>query len=426
MKKMPLDLKIYTNLIIILGMYLLFLGIINYNETTKVFDLVFFAILAIITESLSIQLKEDTALSVVFAIGLATVLIFDPFIASIITFFGILFRLEYIKDNGLRIFSNSFYIDLFNGCAYAICATISGLVYNFSSQYFNFMLNKINIIGTISATLTYVLINSIIYILLMTIIEKSRFKEILNNHAWAIRNMIAISPLGVIIALAYLNFGKFAVVLFFGPLLLARYSFKLYLDMRHVYFETIRALSNAMEAKDKYTNGHSYRVADYAIGIAEQMGLKSNKIDQIKTAAILHDIGKIGIADAILNKAGRLEENEYIMIQQHPDIGAKILSEVDFLTEVSSIIKYHHERYDGKGYPQGLTGVEIPIEAAILAVADAYDAMTSDRPYRTAMDGNVAIKILWRESGSQFNPIVVKAFQEYLNGKKLRVISNAS
>ena len=426
MQKMDLNLRIYTNSIIILGFCLLGIGIINYDQTTKMINILFFAILAVITESSSIKLKEDTALSVVFAIGLATVLIFDPFVASIITFFGILCRVEYDKEKGFSIFKHSIFKDLFNGCAYSICAGISGLVYSFSFQYFPLMLNKINIAGTILATLIYVLINSLIYILLMTIIEKGSFKEVLTSHFWAIRNMLAIAPLGVIIALAFLNFGKFAVILFFVPLLLARYSFKLYMDMRHIYFETIKALSNAMEAKDKYTNGHSYRVADYAVGIADQMNLSSNRVDQVRTAAILHDIGKIGIADAILNKTGRLEDNEYLAIQQHPQIGAKILSEVDFLTEVANIIKYHHERYDGKGYPEGLTDSRIPIEASILAVADAYDAMTSDRPYRKAMDSSVAMKILFKESGTQFNPIVVRAFQEYLNSKKIEVISNVS
>ncbi|WP_198153271.1 HD-GYP domain-containing protein [Thermotalea metallivorans] len=196
---------------------------------------------------------------------------------------------------------------------------------------------------------------------------------------------------------------------------MARYSFILYMDMRHVYFETIKALANAVEAKDKYTIGHSYRVADYAVGIAEHMGFRQDTIDRIKTAAILHDIGKIGISDSILNKPGKLEDNEYFVIQKHPEIGAKILSEVDFLGDVSKIIKYHHERFDGKGYPEGLQGAEIPIEASILSVADAFDAMTSDRPYRKAMDQSTAMNILLKEAGVQFNPIVVKAFRDYLH-----------
>ena len=429
MKKMTFNLKIYTNFIIFLGFSFLFLGIKNYNFTTKPEDIIFFTLLVIIAESFSIELKAEKSftLSVMFAIGLSIVIIFNPFMASIITFLGLFCRMKYIKYKGLIMFSDSFYKNLFNGCAYAVCATVSGLVYYFCSLKFNLMLTKINIVGAISATLTYITLNLIIFILLMTILEKAKFKDIFLEHVWIAKNMLAIAPLGVIIALAYLNFGKFAVVLFFVPLLLARYSFKLYMDMRHVYFETISALSNAMEAKDQYTQGHSYRVADYAVGIAEQMNLRSNIIEQIKTAATLHDIGKIGVADSILNKEGNLEDNEYLMIQKHPEIGAKILAGVDFLAEVANIIKYHHERYDGRGYPEGLKGAEIPIEASILAVADAYDAMTSDRPYRRAMDQSVAVKILIRESGSQFNPIVVKAFQEYLNkNKKFEVISNVS
>jgi len=224
-------------------------------------------------------------------------------------------------------------------------------------------------------------------------------------------------------ALAYINYGWFALLLFYGPLLLARYSFKLYLDMRNIYFETIKALSNAIDAKDHYTNGHSHRVAHYSEVIARKMGLTGKSIDIIKTAAILHDIGKIGIEDHILNKPSHLTDNEFYLIKQHPSIGAKILEDVDFLGEVSRIIKSHHERYDGKGYPNGLKEGEIPIEASILAVADAFDAMTSNRPYRKAMTFNAAINIIDGESGKQFNPIVVKTFKDIMKENREMLIN---
>ncbi|MEW9124681.1 MAG: HD-GYP domain-containing protein [Thermotaleaceae bacterium] len=425
MSQMPLKVKLYTGTVIIIGFVFLLLGVFYYDPRMNLADIIFFMVLAIITESFSVILKAETALSVMFAIGLATVLIFNPFIASIITFLGFLCRIEYVEGKGPKIFNHDIYKDLFNGSAYAVCAVASGFVYKVADGYFHFLIGRLNIMGIVLGTITYVLSNVIIYSLLDAFLQDKKFENIFKGNLWIIRNLLAISPLGIILALAHLNFGKFAVILFFVPLLLARYSFKLYMDMRHVYFETIKALSSAMEAKDQYTNGHSYRVADYAVAIAEKMGLSSNKIEKIRTAAILHDIGKIGIADSILNKVGRLEDNEYLEIQKHPEIGAKILSEVDFLGDVAHIIKHHHEQYDGKGYPDGLKGVEIPIEACILAVADAYDAMTSNRPYRRAMSHQTAANILVEQMDKQFHPIVVKAFLDHFHGKEKELIADA-
>ena len=426
MSNMSVRVKLYTGAVIFIGFIFLSLGVIQYDSHMSLANILFFTVLAVITESFSVSLKAETALSVMFAIGLASVLIFDPFIASIITFLGFLCRVEYLEGKGLRIFNHDVYKDLFNGSAYAICAAASGMVFKATENYTPLLSGKLSIVGIILATITYVFVNAVIYNMLTTLLENKNFLSTIRGDLWVVRNLLAISPLGVMLALAHLNFGKFVVVLFFVPLLLARYSFKLYMDMRHVYFETIKALSSAMEAKDQYTNGHSYRVADYAVGIAEQMGLKTDIIDRIRTAAILHDIGKIGIADSILNKCGQLENNEYLEIQKHPEIGAKILSEVDFLAEVANIIKHHHERYDGKGYPDKLEGPQIPIESCILAVADAYDAMTSDRPYRRAMNQQTATNIVLEQAGKQFNPIVVKAFIDYLNTQPKEKMSHVS
>jgi len=253
---------------------------------------------------------------------------------------------------------------------------------------------------------------------LFSLIENRSFIQMMYKNLWIFKNIFAISPLGIIMSLAYISYGPFALLLFFGPLLLARYTFKLYLDMRNVYFETIKALSNAVDAKDHYTNGHSYRVAHYSEQLARKMGLSSKKVDIVKTAAILHDIGKIGVEDYILNKPGSLNEIEFGLIQQHPLIGSNILKDVDFLGDVAKIIKHHHERYDGKGYPEGLKESEICIESYILSVADAFDAMTSNRPYRKAMSFDSALNIISNESCKQFNPIVVKAFKDLMTDNR--------
>jgi putative nucleotidyltransferase with HDIG domain len=144
--------------------------------------------------------------------------------------------------------------------------------------------------------------------------------------------------------------------------------------------------------------------------IAEKMQLSPKDVETVKTAALLHDIGKIGIKDEVLNKPGKLDFKEFYEVQQHPEIGSNILKDVTALQKVSSIIRYHHERYDGNGYPDSISGDELPIESAIIAVADAYDAMTSDRSYRKAMSHEAAVEIINSASGAQFHPDVVRAF----------------
>lgn len=225
-----------------------------------------------------------------------------------------------------------------------------------------------------------------------------------------ILNALAVGILGIIIALAYLGYGYWAVLLFSGPLLLARFSFKLYMDMKNIHLSTIETLSKTIEAKDPYTSGHANRVMEYSVLLAEEYGLSESKIQKIRTAAVLHDIGKIAINDNILKKATGLTSEEYAEIKKHPSVGADIISNMDLFKDIKGIVKYHHERYDGKGYPDGLKGEEIPIEACILAIADSYDAMTTDRPYRKALDKEVALEEILSNTGTQFHPELARIF----------------
>jgi HD-GYP domain-containing protein (c-di-GMP phosphodiesterase class II) len=183
----------------------------------------------------------------------------------------------------------------------------------------------------------------------------------------------------------------------------------LYENIYENYLYTIKALVAAIDAKDNYTRGHSERVMEYAVIIAKALNLPDSVIDDIKFAALLHDIGKIGVDEKILRKPGRLTEEEFSTISAHPQIGAKILSQVDYLRILIPAILYHHERFSGDGYPQGIAGTDIPLAARILAVADSLDAMTYDRPYRRAFSIEQALNELVRCSGTQFDPQVVAA-----------------
>ncbi len=184
----------------------------------------------------------------------------------------------------------------------------------------------------------------------------------------------------------------------------------LYKEIKDNLLNTIKALSAAVEAKDVYTSGHCERVIGYAVQMGRLLNLPQNQIESIVFGATLHDIGKIGIDEKILQKPGKLTEREFNTIKMHPLTGAKILKAVNLPKEALEIVKYHHERYDGKGYPYGLKNGEIPLAARIISVADAFEALTSDRTYRKALTKEEAINVLLAESGKQFDPEMVNVF----------------
>lgn len=179
--------------------------------------------------------------------------------------------------------------------------------------------------------------------------------------------------------------------------------------------QAIRAIVQTIEAKDELTQGHSVRVAGYSRAIARELGFNENVVQQVYQTALLHDVGKIGIPDSILKKKGRLTPEEYDQIKQHTTIGANILASISTISYLEDGARYHHERYDGNGYPQGLKGDDIPIIGRIIAVADVYDALVSRRHYKEVMDEDSARHELQFGSGTQFDPYMVKIFINLLD-----------
>lgn len=189
---------------------------------------------------------------------------------------------------------------------------------------------------------------------------------------------------------------------------------------KKLFLQTVLALASAIEAKDKYTSGHTERVSRFSLEIAKKIKEKNPKLvknwnfflEDLRIASLLHDIGKIGVAEAILNKEGPLSQEEREKMQQHSLIGYSILSRVDEFREPLLGVKYHHERFDGQGYPEGLKGEDIPLVAQVIAVTDTFDALTTNRPYRKGFDKEKSIKIIKENKGSQFSPVIVDAFLE--------------
>jgi putative nucleotidyltransferase with HDIG domain len=174
----------------------------------------------------------------------------------------------------------------------------------------------------------------------------------------------------------------------------------------------LRVLTGAIEARDPYTRGHSSRVTALAEVVARRLGWSDEKLASLRIGGPLHDIGKLGVSDEVLRKEGRLDDGELAQIREHPKIGARMLLRMAALREAIPYVLYHHERWDGHGYPSGKAGEEIPIEARVLAVADAFDAMTSDRPYRRALSRTEALAEVERCAGTQFDPEIARLFLE--------------
>lgn len=387
--------------------------IFNFN-ISNIKMLFFWTILTIIVESLLILMPQNSVgVSVGYAINLASIIVGGPLLGSTASFIGLLFRCPKIPERGyVHLFNTPIYKTIFNISQSIIVTTTMGLIYLGTGGRFG----EFYLLQTIIILLIGTFINTIIISLLMSFITQQKYTRIwISNIRGTFLSSLAVGTLGIIIALAFIGYGYWAVILFFGPLLLARYSFKLYIDMRNLYISTIQALNKTMEAKDPYTSGHANRVEEFAVGLAEFHGLPFNTVQDVKTAAILHDIGKLGIDDSILNKAGKLTQEEYALIMRHPSIGADIISNVDFLKKVTKMVKHHHEKYDGTGYPDGLAGDDIPIEACILAIADSYDAMISDRPYRKALSKEEALREIEIHAGTQFHPVLAKEFIAFMN-----------
>lgn len=404
-----INIKLYTYITFLsLIAILLMVYLTNVYAISDYSLLIVFSVLSAIAETFLILLPKVGAVSVSFALTFSAILLTDPLTAAIITAAGVIFRCPYVDGRGrVHLFNNPFYKTIFNVSQYIINAGVAGLIYVYVDNYCGFRFNVFNPIAGSLCLVVYLLLNSFFMATLMSILLREKLYYIWKNYLLGFINISLVSLLGIVIAFSYDSYGTGGILLFFIPLMFARYTFKLYLDMRKNYFETLNVLVRAIEASDPYTSGHSMRVSAYSEAIAKQVGLPQNKVDLIKSAALLHDIGKIGIDKNILNKNGKLEKEEFEKIKSHPEIGATIIADLSYLSNISDIIRHHHERNDGKGYPDGLNYENISLETSILTIADSFDAMTTNRPYRNSMSLETALKEIKDNEGTQFNPDIV-------------------
>ena len=267
-----------------------------------------------------------------------------------------------------------------------------------------------------AAAVVHVLVN---LLLMWGVLRVSRGRGQAGGQQLAMESslpLLLVSDLGfaalglVVAALFAVMFGGVAALLVLVPLFVARWAMGQFAEQQRAYAATMAALCQAVETKDFYTRGHSERVSRGSGMIARQIGMRPDRAEALVFAGMLHDVGKLGVPTKVLQKAGPLTEEEYAAIQLHPMRGLEIVREIGFLNEALAGIMHHHERIDGRGYPMGFAGDEIPEFARIIGVADAFDSITSTRSYRKARTVAQGVEELRKGAGSQFDPAIVAAF----------------
>jgi putative nucleotidyltransferase with HDIG domain len=422
--------KVYIAVVAFLGLVVLVASSIDV-PTTGIDPVMFVLILVLvgIAQRNPVVLFRSSAISVAFAVKIAAYVLFGTPVAIWAAVVAVAVNAYTPKPKPVRKV-------LFNFGQFMLSTYLASSTY----QLVGGMVPPGAFVPTMLAVAVsaavYFAVSSALTAAVITLTSAARFVDVwVRNFAWMPLNYLATAVNGAALALAYQSLGLIGVIVFVLPLGIAWYSFKLYmmkstqvrernrellstnenlrrtterLEASHV--SVIAALLGSLAAKDRYTQGHSAATMQHALAVAKSLGLGPDEIAAVNLGALFHDIGKIGIPEHILRKPSALTDEEWAEMKTHPIIGANLIGEVPNLERIRPIVLAHHEHHDGSGYPNGLKGDEIPLAAQIISVADTYEAMTSTRPYRSALGHDQAVAELRRVAGSQLNPTVVDAF----------------
>ncbi|GAA2601994.1 HD-GYP domain-containing protein [Actinomadura fulvescens] len=363
------------------------------------------AVLFLICDSAPALLNIERArVSLSFAASLASVVLLGPVGAALLGFCAVV--------TGQRLFAPV--KRLFNGAQFALCGFASGTV--FGALAGDDLKPKRaewveEVIGPfIGALVTFVLVNLLLVAGILLLSKQATLRELLRESGGLAFGCLGYGMFGMLIAGLWHWAGPLAAVLVLLPLFIARWALEQTRAQQQAHAATLAALCQAVETKDYYTRGHSERVSRGSVMIAQQIGMRSDRVEAIRYAGMLHDVGKLGVPTKVLRKSGSLTEEEFAAIQLHPMRGLEIVREIGFLEEALQGIMHHHEKMNGRGYPMGLAGDEIPEFARIIGVADAFDSMTSTRSYRAARSIEEAVDELRKCAGDHFDPAMVDAF----------------
>lgn len=304
---------------------------------------------------------------------------------------------------------------IFNGAQAALSAALAGIVYRavpgaathgFAHASFPAVLPAVAV-----AALVFFVLNNLFVAIVVCLTTGTSIRAVWwNGVAEMAIPSLGYGSIGLIMAVLWVGgVGPVAALLVLAPLVIARWAFEQYSQQHAAYDATVSSLIQAVETKDYYTRGHSERVATASVMIAQQLGMREDRLEMLRYAGMLHDVGKLGVPTKLLQKTGPLDDDEFASIKLHPSRGFEMVNGISFLEEATLGIRHHHERVDGRGYPDGLAGDEIPEFARLIAVADAFDSMTSTRSYRGARSVEAAIRELRRWAGTQFDAGMVEA-----------------
>jgi len=405
MQELPVGARVFIWLVGLGGA--LFAGLLIWKTGGSNLDLIgiaFFGVVLFLGDLYRFRLQFGVSVSVATAVHFTFTVLFGPGWAASAALLS-----AGISD--LRL-GKSWYKALFNGGAAALYAGIPGLlyfaVYEGASEPLGSVRNVCAIIIYGSAS---ILVNTSLVSVIISLTRRAKVWDVwMENFRECLLQFATTIPIGFLAAIAYRQFGPVGTLFLTLPSVAGAYAVRKSQIVREQTMQTIEILADSVDKRDTYTYRHSQEVADYAEAIAKRMGLPLAEISTIVSAAHIHDLGKVGIPDRILQKPGKLDHDEIKEMQHHPRIGAEIVSKLSVYGKGKAYVLCHQEWFDGRGYPLGLRGEEIPLGARIIGVADAFQAMTSDRPYRRAMTEDMAIAQLRLGRGTQFDPVVVDTF----------------
>lgn len=356
--------------------------------------------------------RKGVVASLWTTVAFATLIIFGLEIATLTTLIGAV--ISELWDRQV------WYKASFNVFAAVVVVNVAGLVFNLLNDGTAIPLTTAqNSLAIVASGVVFTTVNSVIVALMVGLAVGNHPLQVWRasfNGFWF--QLATLVPIGTLIGIMYYA-APLGLLLLMFPILLTHNSYQDYQQLQSDSQRTIETLATAVDRRDPYTYRHSERVATFSEMIAQQMGLDITATETVVRAAKVHDLGKIGIESAILLKPSALDDAEWKVMKEHPRIGADIVGQLSIYEQVRDLVAYHQERYDGKGYPYGLAGEKLPPGARIIAVADAFDAMTSDRPYRKAMPTSVALARLREGSGTQFDPAVVDAFVAAVEAREM-------
>ena len=366
-----------------------------------------FAILGFLSEASYLRLRvlsAETQSSVAFIPFIATVMLFDTGWASVVVA-GAVFAVEFaVKRKALIKI-------LFNVSQMTVSVALCSLVYQALGGAFSLSIFTFRPVAVAGAVLTYFFINSTAVSMAVAFADGVP----LSDAWWRIAGSSLLydvfsSVLGPLLAFLYVTLGNVGILVLILPIYFIRYIYQVNLQLEQVNRDLLELMAKAIEARDRYTSGHSLRVSHIARAIAREFGLGTRVSEQVATAALLHDVGKIHEDfEPLLKKAGRLDATERALMQTHPTRSAELVATISaFKGPIEQSVRHHHERFDGTGYPSGLVGEAIPIGARIIMIADTMDAMTTNRAYRSSLGFEQVLQELEQYSGSQFDPALVR------------------